>query len=50
MGIIRNIFVEKLKFVSKKKFWRMLYSVQIQVRLAEQMCIFFEKEGFKKNF
>lgn len=27
----------------------MLYSVQIQVRLGEQMCTFFGKEGFKKK-
>lgn len=42
MGIIRNIFVEKSKFVSKKMFWRVQYRVvQIQVRFGEQMCTFF---------
>lgn len=28
----------------------MQYSVQIQVRLGEQMCTFLEKEGFLESF
>lgn len=39
--IIRNIFVEKSKFVSKRMFWKVQRCVQIQVRFGEQMCTFF---------